>query len=457
MNQRPAKFGSHVVVTTGLVVLSVVGFVFMLWLGGGISAPGKKYEIKAVLPTAASLVKGSRVTMSGAEVGKVTEVRREGLGALVKLQLTRKSVYPLPADSTIRLRQHTPVGENYVSIDPGHSRTTLPEGSTLPMRQAGDFVDVDQVLSTLSGPTQQRARDLFRATGAALDGRGDDLNTVVGGLTGTINPTADVVHIAHTDRRQVADLVQQLGRLTAGVGERDAAIRTIATEGLQSVRAIGDKDAGLRRLLDELPATLDQVRTTSTTVGRVTDRAQPVLANLATALRQVRPAVRSLQPAAQEGRGVVKELGAAAPSLTRTLARLRALAPPTIKALPELKKMFCQLNPTVRYLRPYTKDVAAFIVGMGSSANSYDAIGHVIRLIPVVSENELANLPDQVSQDMFKLLRTGLIGKMSSQLTFYPIPKPGEAGKTARDLPVATGPDSVSKTGYKYPRVEADC
>ncbi|MCW3013053.1 MAG: Virulence factor Mce family protein [Solirubrobacterales bacterium] len=456
MNQRPARFGAHVIVTLSLVAVALSGFIALMVLGGGITAPGKKYRIKAVMPTVASLVNGSRVTMSGAEVGKVTKVSRAGLGAMVELQLTKSSVYPLPKDSTIRLRQHTPVGENYVSIDPGTSRSTLPDGSTLPMKQAGDFVDVDQVLSTLSGDTRQRARDLIQNTGRALTGRGDELNQVVGGLTGTIIPVADIVHIAHTDRRQVAGLVRQLGQLTAGLGERDQAISTVADQGLQSVQAIGAKDASLRRLLDELPATLTQVRATSDTVGAVTGKASPVLDNLATAVRQVRPAVRSLQPAAQEGRGIVKDLGSAAPALTKTLSQVRALSGPTVKALPRLKQTLCQLNPAIEYLKPYTQDVAAFVVGMGSSANSYDAIGHVIRLIPIVSENELVNLPDNLSQGMFKLLRTGLIGK-ASPLTFYPIPKPGEVGRTAKDLPSITGPEDLAKSGYKYPRVQSEC
>jgi phospholipid/cholesterol/gamma-HCH transport system substrate-binding protein len=456
MNQRPAKFGLHATVTLSLVLVATAGFLVFMVMGGGISTPGKKYRVKAVLPTVASLVRGSRVTMSGAEVGKVTKVARKGLGAMVELELTKEAVFPLPKDSTIRLRQHTPVGEDYVSIDPGRSKTTLPAGSTLPMSQAGDFVDVDQVLSTLHGRTQQRARVLIRATGLALSGHGDDLNQVVGGLTGTIIPTADVVHVTHTDRRQVADLVRRLWQLTAGVGERDAAIRTVAEQGLQSVRAIGDKDASMRRLLDELPATLAQVRSTSQTVGSVTDQASPVLDNLAAAVREVRPAVRSLQPAAQEGRGIVRELGASAPSLTRTLRRARALSGPTVEALPELKKTLCQLNPAVDFLKPYTKDVATFIVGMGSSANSYDAIGHVIRLIPVVSENELANVPPDISQGLFRLLRAGLIGK-TSPLTYYPFPKPGEVDRTARDLPTSTGPADYAKRGFTYPHVNAAC
>ncbi|MCW2966536.1 MAG: hypothetical protein JWM71_308 [Solirubrobacteraceae bacterium] len=71
MKQRPPQFARHAAVTATLLTVAVVGFVVLMFLGGGISAPGKKYEVRAVMPTVASLVKGSRVTMSGAEVCKV--------------------------------------------------------------------------------------------------------------------------------------------------------------------------------------------------------------------------------------------------------------------------------------------------------------------------------------------------------------------------------------------------
>lgn len=456
MNKQTDRFSSHVAVTLSLVAVAVAGFLGLMVMGGGISLPGKTYEVKAVMPTVSSLIKGSRVTMSGAQVGEVTQVKREGLGAVAKLKLTEKSVFPLPKDSTIRLRQRTPIGENYVSIDPGSSSSTLPDGATVPMSQAEDFVDVDQILSVLNGKTQQRARDLIQSTGGPLKEHGEELNGVIGGLTGTIIPTADVVHIAHKDRQQAAGLVRGLGQLMAGIGERDNAINTVARQGRQTVRAIGEKDDSMKRLVHELPATLSQLRSTSNTVDQVTGRSAPVLDRLAVALREVRPAVRRLQPAAQEGRGVVNQLGPAAPRLEQTLKRLRTLSDPATKALPELRRTMCQLNPAVKYSKPYAQDIAAFIVGMGSSANAYDAVGHAIRLIPVVSENEAANLPADTSQALAKLLRTGLLGKLSP-LTYYPIPKPGEVGRTAKDLPSVTSAAGLAASGYKYPRVEAAC
>ena len=88
----------------------------------------------------------------------------------------------------------------------------------------------------------------------------------------------------------------------------------------------------------------------------------------------------------------MRELGAAAPRLQGTLGRLEKLAPPLAAALPHLHKTLCQVNPMLRYAKPYAPDLTAFIVGMGSAANSYDALGHLIRLTPG-AERELPRRP----------------------------------------------------------------
>ncbi|MCW3010708.1 MAG: Virulence factor Mce family protein [Solirubrobacterales bacterium] len=457
MRRKIPGFSGHLATVLGLVTVAVAIVVGLIYLGGGMPRVGETYRVRALVPTAATLATGSRVTMSGAAVGTVKKVERQGLGAVIDMEITDASVFPIPADSKVKLRQHTPVGENYVSIDPGDADTMLEDGAMLPIDRAGDFVDVDTVLSTLSGKTQARARQLLRSTGAALDHRGERLNELLGNATGTINPFADVIRVVNRDREQVSRLVQQLGNLTAAVGERDEAIETIGRQGLASVRAIGDRDAELRKLLAVLPGTLSQVRETSGTVARVTDRATPVLANLGTAVREVRPAVRRLRPAAQEGRGLVRILGQAAPPLQRTLANVRTLSGPARAAFPQLRRTLCQLNPMVRYLKPYTNDIVSAVGALGSSANSYDAIGHVIRLTPIVNEEELTGLPKPVADAAYELIRAGILSE-ALPLNYDPYPEPNRIGKPGKRLnDRIKGPAELARSGYQYPRVTADC
>jgi virulence factor Mce-like protein len=449
-------YRGHVATFAGAIALALGFLVWYLGLGGGLPSLHKTYRVQALMPTAGSLTAGARVTMAGAKVGRVTAVRRQGMGALVSMQIDDDRVTPIPQDSRIALRERTPVGENYVTLFPGRSRATLPSKGVLPMTQVDEHVDIDQLLSVLQGQTREQARQLIQGVGGALDGRGKRLNTLVGGAAGALSDGSHVVRILADDREQVATLVQQLGELAAAVGDRGAAVTQLGRQGRATFTAIAGRDRELRQLLDQLPSTLSQVRHTTTTVRSVTHRAAPVVANLAVAVRQVRPAVRRLHPAAQVGRGVERELGAAAAPLQRTLTRLRQLSSPLAGALPAVHQTLCEANPVIRYAKPYMPDITSFIVGMGSAANSYDALGHIIRLTPIISENTLVGLPADMSQAAHTLLHSGLLGK-SRALSWDPYPAPGAMGKSSAAGKSVLGPEALARTGYKYPRIVADC
>lgn len=87
-----------VIATFAIAITSAIAF---LALGGDLPSFGSKYTIKAILPEAGSLASAARVTMAGADIGRVTDVQRDGSGTLVTLEITNKSVVPLPQNSTI--------------------------------------------------------------------------------------------------------------------------------------------------------------------------------------------------------------------------------------------------------------------------------------------------------------------------------------------------------------------
>ena len=355
------------------------------------------------------------------------------------------------------LRQRTPVGENYVEITPGGSARALASDDVLPISQTDEYVDVDQILSVLDGPARDDARALIRSTGGALDGRGVRLNRVLGSASEVVDHGGRLFGLLSEDRATVASLVDRLGRVSAAVGERGEAVRVTASRGLVALRALAARDSALTATLRELPATLRQVRGTSGRLRSTSAVATPVVRNLAGAVHDLRPTLTSLEPAARIGRSAVAELGRAAPPLRSTLSRLTRLSGPLSKALPDLNKTICELAPVIRYTEPYTDDAIATIIGLGSASNSYDAVGHLIRLSPIVGENSLSGLPDEVTQAAYTLLRSGLLGK-TSPLTWNPYPKPGMIGRdSAAGKQPISGPKALNASGYKYPRVLADC
>jgi phospholipid/cholesterol/gamma-HCH transport system substrate-binding protein len=456
MARQTRDLKGHAVVFT-LFVVAAVGF--SLWLlsyGGQLPWQQSGYAVKAVLPTAGSLAPGARVTMAGAEVGRVSSISPRGVGAIVNLQIRDDRVTPIPVDSVIRLQMHTVVGENYVSITPGRSAQMLRSGGLFPISQAGQYVDVDQILSVLQGEARQRLRGLIQGLGGAVQGRGERLNALLGGSASALTYLSNAVQVAAKDTPNVSRLVQQLGNLSAAVGERDTAIQQIASEGLAALNAIGTRDASVRAILRALPGVLAQVRTTTNTLNTVTDVAAPVVTNLAGAVSDVRPAVGQLEPSVNAGRTIVQHLGAAAPGLEQTLSDATKLSKPTPLALPQLKQTLCQANPLIRFLKPYTDDLIAFIVGFGSASNAYDRFSHTIRLDAIINENSLVGLPPALSQAAYSLLHAGLLTKMSG-LSFDPYPKPGLVGSATAAGKNVLGPAQVSQTGYVFPHVLAGC
>lgn len=444
-----------VLVTTGGALA------FGLWLMGinhQLPSFGSQYEVKTVLPTVASLSRDSKVTMAGVEVGKVASIKRRGIGAEVTLQISDKRVTPIPADSRIALRMHTPLSENYFEITPGSSPVHLKSGATVDADQNEEYVDVDDILSTLQGPTRERARQLLQGVGGALAGRGADLNVLLGGAAGTVSHGSDFMEVGARNRESVRSLIRQLGHVTAAVGERDSAITEIGRQGLVALRAVAGRDRALRSTLDELPTLLTNARTTMGTVDATSRTATPVVADLTAAVRDLRPAARALSPAAGTARAVLKELGAAAPGLARTLREVTKLSGPAAGALPQVRKTLCQINPTLRYARPYTGDFIQTVIGLGSGSNSYDALGHTLRLAPTINDSSAVGLPPAINKAAYTLLHTGLFAKTAGALTWDPYPKPGQVGKSkASNGPLIMGPKELAESGYKYPRIQADC
>jgi phospholipid/cholesterol/gamma-HCH transport system substrate-binding protein len=453
-----------VIAASAMMLFTLFGLAY--W-GGALWTTSGAYHIDAVMPTVSSLIPGARVTMAGAQVGQVGSVTQQGDGAVVQLDITDHSVTPVPADTRVALREVTPIGENYVQISPGNSKQTLASGATLPMSQADEYVDVDQLMSVLQGSTTERTRQLIEGLGAAVQNRGQDLNATLEGVSNTFHPLANVVQVLDADRASVDQLSAELGDVAAAAGERGASIIGLAHDGLQTFDAIASEDGALRSTLDQLPSTLSQVRTTANTLSDVTNTAAPVIYNLAGTLHTLGPAISSLKPAAEDGHVVLNELAATAPRLQTTLSDARKLSQPATGALPQVRYLLCQINPMLRYIQPsstsstgsYVRDLISFVSSFGSAVNAYDNISHLVRIVPILGDNSVVGEPPAVSSATEDLLHAGILGN-STALTWNPYPKPGQIGIEHADASNDTviGPSDLrAKTGYVYPHITADC
>lgn len=455
----------HALVVLGFVLSFAALFVYILYQAGAITLFEKTYDVTAIVPTANFLATGARVTAAGAEVGRVVSVSRAGPlspDATVEMQLTDSRVFPLPNDSQIQVRTRSQVGENYVNIVVGNSKTTISDHGSIGLDDAAPFVSTDQVLNILHGRTQGQARILLQQLGTDLLGRGQQLNDTLGSTSKFVVHGTQMLDTLVPQRLQIGQLVDQLGQLTSAIGERTQAIEVTARQGTATLQALAARETQLSSVLHELPSLMSAVRATTSVIGTVSDRAAPVVSNLATATDELRPAIAALAPAARDGRTIVTSLRDAIPSLNALLgAAPGAIGYPgngstgLLSDLSPIRATFCQLNPALTYLQPYTRDFWSIIPHLGSSSNPYDATGHIVRLVPIINENSLSGAPPLIEQAVHELFSSGLFAP-DKVISINPYPKPGAVGVDVAHRGDPSTPAQFSKT-YTYPRIHAEC
>jgi hypothetical protein len=171
-----------------------------------------------------------------------------------------------------------------------------------------------------------------------------------------------------------------------------------------------------------------------------------------------------LRPAAGDGRAIFARLNGAIPELEQLLKAAPALTgyPASgdklsglLAATAPLRKLTCETNPALRYLKPYIPNLYSVVPHLGSNSNAYDATGHLVRLTPIFNENSISGAPPQIESAAKTLLSSGIFFPQK-RIAYQAYPEPGDVGKVVAKPGDPTTPAEYAKT-FKYPRVQAEC
>jgi phospholipid/cholesterol/gamma-HCH transport system substrate-binding protein len=152
----------------GIVFLTIV--VVAVYFGFTKHIPFKHdYRLKAVFATAINIRPKSPVRIAGVNVGKVTGLTRDGKTGLVSMEIESKGL-PIHDDATLKIRPRIFLeGNNFIELQPGSpSAKTLSSGSTIPVTQTSDPVQIDQVLDALNTDTRVNLQNFLAGYGDAL-------------------------------------------------------------------------------------------------------------------------------------------------------------------------------------------------------------------------------------------------------------------------------------------------
>ena len=354
--------------------MSCFGLLLFLWLafGGSIPLKPQGYRVKAAFPEAATLAQEADVRMAGVNIGKVkTKQLLEGADrTLVELELDDRYA-PIPRDTRAILRQKTLLGETYIELSPGGSRSQkLEDGERLPDAQVEPTVELDEIFSAFDEPTRKAYQDWMKELARSIKGRSQDLNSAFGNLEGFAVDGATLLRELDKQELAVRRLVKNTGQVFGAINEREGALSELITNANETFEATASRDEALAETIAVFPTFLDESKATFARLGRFSTDTRPLVNRLKPAADDLGPTVRDLGDLSPDLEGLFRDLNPLIRSGRRGLPDLERFlegGEPLFEAghvfLPELNPVLAELNFHQQTVASFISNAAADLVG----------------------------------------------------------------------------------------------
>ncbi len=350
----PALFG---LACTILTLLTIHAF------GGSLPLEASGYRVDVPVAEASNLVAGSDVQISGVKVGQVAAIQRSGGHAVVTLNLDPEFA-PLRSGAQAIVRTKTLLGEGYIEIAPGRADAPpVPEGGTLPAANVHRRVQLDEFLSTFSGPTRRRLRSLLGGLAEAYAGRAGALSDSIARAAPFTADLGGVLRAADRQRASLRRLIASAGDVMRAAGSRAGELRAAIEAGNRLLSATASVDGSLAATLRRLPPFLAQLRATA-------DRLAAASPDLETAVRALEPAAPLLAPA-------LREIEVSAPTFRSLFRALPATLRSGDRGLPSLKPISKAARRGFHGFYPTSRDLIPFMQLFARDRNALKILANV--------------------------------------------------------------------------------
>jgi ABC-type transporter Mla subunit MlaD len=398
------------------------------------------YRLKAEFASALNVHPKSPVRIAGVDVGKVTGIKREGNTGLVSMEIEPRGL-PIHSDATLKLRPRIFLEGNwFIELKPGSpSAATLSSGSTIPVTQTSDPVQLDQVLDALNSDTRVNLQHFLIYFGEALTlapnaAEDAEQDPEVRGISGAqaINkayhrgPKAlrggTIINqaITGTDPRDLSKLVASIGKVTAALNVHEQDLAEFITNFNTFFGALAAQSQPLRETVAELPSSLRNINrglqaldASFPPTRAFTHDILPGLRNTNSTVKATLPWIEQVQAALapSELGGVAKGLAESVPSL----AKLQSEQVPVYQQGELLAK--CQTNLIFPAGNAKLQDGAATsgvedykefwysLVGLAGIGQSFDGNGTFAKFLIGNSGDTLRSQPTSILGTKLKGLR----------------------------------------------------
>jgi virulence factor Mce-like protein len=199
MNRRRSSIAASPLLVGAITTLIVIVAVFLSYNANNGLPFVPTYNVKVVLPNASGLQPANQVRIAGTRVGIVGSLSphqdpRTGLVTVIANLKLEKNIEPLPANTKAIVQSVSAIGLKYLELEKGDSRQKLKAGSTIPIDQTREPVDIEELFNMFDKKTRTGIKINTNNFGDGLAGRGLGLNNTIAELRPLVTNAVPVFH-----------------------------------------------------------------------------------------------------------------------------------------------------------------------------------------------------------------------------------------------------------------------
>ena len=267
------------------------------------------------------------------------------------------------------------VGERLIQVNDGPATNPeIPDGGRIEGNMPKPM-ELSDVLAALDPATRSRLGPVVQQLQTTLAGHEQDLNKTLATAGPAFTAIGNVFRGVAIDEPAIDQLVTDTNDLVTRAGAHDQDISGIVNDLSVSTHDTAQQREALRQVLQKLPPTLDQARSTLGKVPGATDAAVPLLEDAKTTTDKLPSVAGHLAPVLKDLRPTIAQLKPTLEAASQLLDETPGLLDAGNVTLPKVGDTFGKVSPTLQDLQPFTPCVVGFLSTWASATAYYDANG----------------------------------------------------------------------------------